>query len=525
MNDEGVLAEAHWYSSGLRHCLFGSSDERPSWVAPPGWVGLRDGETLQPGEYAVEYQRIASGDHNLQWLAVYRHYSADQKFGDRAIHTGIGLWIRARPITHGTLMVNALRQLTDVIVDKIALGQGPEPAKAEVDKFIKSYVGAYLGSEQALGSVSLGLKAGGAVGRTKTFGATGDGAWHDAGERIETLAFMELDEASRVVIRIGPNVSQLEAARPEDVTAYVLKLVPQMIKSAEESASRLHSENINLTEQLDRERDELRQARQQSDQSQADYQAELDRVKLLEEKLLYVEQGFPLPLQNAINGINNRLGQFDNSLGDKATVNEIFRKLDSIQSAIGKLEKSQSLLSAPTVFQGKSLVPTCDPAQRLPALPPEQDNRWSSVGKVILAVTIVVVTVIVVALALKFWSNSPAAPVKPPPQVSAYSYSLSTPEQLRAELQKSRDLVNSYSKLAETGDALAQQKLGLAYFSGRGVAQDYVEAYKWFILVRDGAADAKTRDIATKNMDMVTAKMQPAQIAEAERLASEWRNK
>ncbi len=326
MNDEGVLAEAHWYSSGLRHCLFGSSEERPSWVAPPEWVGLRDGETLQPGEYAVEYKRIANGNHNLQWLAVYRH-SLDQKFGDRANHSGIGLWIRARPITHGTLMVNALRQLTDVIVDKIAQGQGPEPAKAEVDKFIKGYAGAYLGSEQALGSVSLGLKAGSALGRTKTFGATGDGAWNDAGERIETLAFMELDEVSRVVIRIGPNVSQLEAARPEDVTAYVLKLVPQMIKSADDTATRLRSENINLTEELDRERDALRQARQQLDESQADYQAELDRVKFLEEKFLSVDQGLPLPLQNVLNGINSRLGQFDNSL------NYVRKSVEDIRSS------------------------------------------------------------------------------------------------------------------------------------------------------------------------------------------------
>jgi hypothetical protein len=408
VNDEGVLAEAHWYSGGLRHCLFGSSEERPYWIAPPEWVGLQDGETLQPGEYAVEYKRIANGDHSLQWLAVYRH-SLDQKFGDRANHSGIGLWIRARPITHGTLMVNALRQLTDVIVDKIALGQGPEPARAEVDKFIKGYAGTYLGSEQALGSVLLGLKAGGALGRTKTFGATGDGAWHDAGERIETLAFMELDEASRVVIRIGPNESQLEAARPEDVTAYVLKLVPQMIKSAEERASRLHSESINLTEQLDSERDALRQARQQLDQSQADYQAQLDRVKILEEKLLSVDQGLPLPLQNALNSINSRLGQFDSSLGDKAAVNEIFAKLDSIQSAISKLEKSHSLPSAPAVFQGRPSVPTYSPVQRQPALPPEQGVRWSNAEKGILVVFVIVAIIIVAALALawKFWLSSP----------------------------------------------------------------------------------------------------------------------
>ena len=46
--------------------------------------------------------------------------------------------------------------------------------------------------------------------------------------------------------------------------------------------------------------------------------------------------------------------------------------------------------------------------------------------------------------------------------------------------------------------------------------EDYVQAHKWFNLAAaQGAADA------TKHRDIVAAKMTPAQIAEAQKLASE----
>ena len=74
--------------------------------------------------------------------------------------------------------------------------------------------------------------------------------------------------------------------------------------------------------------------------------------------------------------------------------------------------------------------------------------------------------------------------------------------------------------MAETGDAIAQFNLGLLYAKGQGVAQDYVQAHKWFNLsATSGDADA------VKNRDLVASKMTPAQIAEAQRLASAWRKK
>jgi hypothetical protein len=44
----------------------------------------------------------------------------------------------------------------------------------------------------------------------------------------------------------------------------------------------------------------------------------------------------------------------------------------------------------------------------------------------------------------------------------------------------------------------------------------------WFNLSASGASDASTRETSVKNRDDIAAKMTPAQIAEAQRMASEW---
>jgi hypothetical protein len=85
--------------------------------------------------------------------------------------------------------------------------------------------------------------------------------------------------------------------------------------------------------------------------------------------------------------------------------------------------------------------------------------------------------------------------------------------------------VSWFRKAAEQGYASAQNNLGLMYSQGQGVAQDYMQAYKWHYLASVWATDAKARDTANKNKNLVAAKMQPAQIAEAQRLASAWRKK
>src|SRR5512146_1948589 len=73
---------------------------------------------------------------------------------------------------------------------------------------------------------------------------------------------------------------------------------------------------------------------------------------------------------------------------------------------------------------------------------------------------------------------------------------------------------------AEQGDALAFAKLGLMYAQGQGVLQDFVQAHMWYNL-----AGANGEWKAAEARDSLAKRMTPAQIAEAQRLAQNWKPK
>jgi hypothetical protein len=109
--------------------------------------------------------------------------------------------------------------------------------------------------------------------------------------------------------------------------------------------------------------------------------------------------------------------------------------------------------------------------------------------------------------------------------------------------------------LADQGDVLAESYLGRMYFLGRGVPQDYAEAMKWYRLAADqgerraqanlglmydkglgvdkdhvrahmwlNLAAAQGDKLSGKYRDAIAReRMTPAQIAEAQKLAREWK--
>ncbi len=80
------------------------------------------------------------------------------------------------------------------------------------------------------------------------------------------------------------------------------------------------------------------------------------------------------------------------------------------------------------------------------------------------------------------------------------------------------EAVKWYRKAAEQGLAAAQFNLGNHYDRGDGVTKDYVEAHKWLNLASaQGAEDAK------KNLSIIEKQMTRDQIAEAQRLAREFK--
>ena len=82
------------------------------------------------------------------------------------------------------------------------------------------------------------------------------------------------------------------------------------------------------------------------------------------------------------------------------------------------------------------------------------------------------------------------------------------------------EAILSYRRAADQGDARAQYNLGEMYMLGRGVPQDYTQAYLWVAL-----AAAQGDEKAAWIRDYLESEMTPAQIAEAQRLAREWKPK
>lgn len=84
----------------------------------------------------------------------------------------------------------------------------------------------------------------------------------------------------------------------------------------------------------------------------------------------------------------------------------------------------------------------------------------------------------------------------------------------RSEVEAAR----LYRLAAEQGLVDAQWHLGFMYANGQGVPQDYVLAHMWLNL-----AAAQNMAFAAGGRDRVAVDMTPDQIAEAQRLAREWR--
>jgi TPR repeat protein len=74
-----------------------------------------------------------------------------------------------------------------------------------------------------------------------------------------------------------------------------------------------------------------------------------------------------------------------------------------------------------------------------------------------------------------------------------------------------------FRKAAEQKMPRAQYNLGVMYANGRGVLQDDVQAHMWLNL-----SAAQGWNDAVEARGLITEKMTPKQLAEAQRLAREW---
>jgi len=77
-----------------------------------------------------------------------------------------------------------------------------------------------------------------------------------------------------------------------------------------------------------------------------------------------------------------------------------------------------------------------------------------------------------------------------------------------------------YRLAADQGEATAQNHLGEMYHDGKGVQKDSIQAYMWWTLSAEQGFK-----LAKESLETVEKKVTPAQLAEAQRLAREWKAK
>ena len=85
-----------------------------------------------------------------------------------------------------------------------------------------------------------------------------------------------------------------------------------------------------------------------------------------------------------------------------------------------------------------------------------------------------------------------------------------------------QDYIDQLRLEAEQGDTNAQYTLGVRYDNGQGVPQDYSQAHIWYNLAASDLI-GEDRERSVRNRDRMAEEMTAEQIAEAQRLAREWK--
>jgi TPR repeat protein len=89
--------------------------------------------------------------------------------------------------------------------------------------------------------------------------------------------------------------------------------------------------------------------------------------------------------------------------------------------------------------------------------------------------------------------------------------------------QDDAEAVAWYRRAADQGNDLGQLNLGAMLARGRGAPRDYVTAHMLFSLAASHLPPGRSHDDAIHNRDLAASKLSPAQVATAQKLASDWK--
>jgi TPR repeat protein len=88
-----------------------------------------------------------------------------------------------------------------------------------------------------------------------------------------------------------------------------------------------------------------------------------------------------------------------------------------------------------------------------------------------------------------------------------------------------KDMVQAehwYREAANQGEPFAQASLGILYGFGKGIPADLVQALMWYELATEHTTGGD-RDTIAEMRDDLAARMTPQQVAEARKLAHDWK--
>jgi TPR repeat protein len=91
----------------------------------------------------------------------------------------------------------------------------------------------------------------------------------------------------------------------------------------------------------------------------------------------------------------------------------------------------------------------------------------------------------------------------------------------RSELPTADEQAVATRRRAEAGEPFQQMYLGLMYFEGDHVPQDYVRSYMWLNIAAARVPKESRSDVESVR-GIVAEKLTPAQVVEAQKRASEW---
>jgi hypothetical protein len=301
--DRPFALEAHYYEGGLRVRPLDTKSARPAWAPPPEYVGFRNEFTLEPNESVVEFARFAFQQRRITWLGVFNR-AADQVFGDRQNHAGVGVWLLDSHIIDAGKLLSGLRQFATAV------------AEGKLDSFItqadrfgsKEYLPSYIRSDHRLPAALAGWPySSSQMPDTSLFLATGDTqgeAWDSAAEQILRMSVLPSPKSasSRALIHVrAASVSGTQDQRQSKLVPVKRGLLEELLSSLPKAIGDFAAEHDAMSNRVE----ELTRLLREKETSLSDERQETQRLR---------ERSTQLEQDVADSDILKRLGALDRRL-------------------------------------------------------------------------------------------------------------------------------------------------------------------------------------------------------------------